>query len=85
MSIEPYLLWNIVITLVIAPMAWYITRQDAEVKRLQILLNITREEYLKRNEHSEETERLLDHLRQLEEIIHERSVTTEVPDGNQAD
>jgi len=69
MSIEPYLLWNIIITLVIAPMAWYITRQDAEVKRLQILLNITREAYLKRNEHSEETERLLDHLRRLEDKI----------------
>jgi len=69
MNIEPYILWNIILTLVILPMGWYITRQDAEVKRLQILLNITREEYLKRGEHSEETERLLEHLRRLEDKI----------------
>jgi len=69
MSIEPYILWNIILTLVIVPMGWYITRQDSEVKRLQILLNITREEYLKRGEHSEETERLLEHLRRLEDKI----------------
>jgi uncharacterized membrane protein len=69
MNIEPYILWNIILTLVIVPMGWYITRQDSEVKRLQILLNITREEYLKRGEHSEETERLLEHLRRLEDKI----------------
>lgn len=69
MNIEPFMLWNIILTLVIVPMGWYITRQDSEVKRLQILLNITREEYLKRGEHSEETERLLDHLRRLEDKI----------------
>lgn len=69
MNIEPFMLWNMILTLVIVPMGWYITRQDSEVKRLQILLNITREEYLKRGEHSEETERLLDHLRRLEDKI----------------
>jgi len=69
MNVDPWLLWNMVLSLVIFPMGWYLNQQSAEVKRLQILLNITREEYLKRNEHSEETERLLEHLRRLEDKI----------------
>lgn len=69
MSIEPVVLWNIVITLVIIPAGWYIANMAKEIQRVQILLNMTREDYLKRSEHSEETDRVLDHLRRLEDKV----------------
>lgn len=69
MSIEPVVLWNIVLTLVIIPAGWYIANMAKEIQRVQILLNMTREDYLKRSEHSEETDRVLDHLRRLEDKV----------------
>lgn len=62
-------LWNVVLTLVIAPTAWYISNLSKELQRIQILLNMTREEYMKRTEHSDETDRVLEHLRRLEDKV----------------
>lgn len=69
MTIEPAIIWNIVITLIIVPAGWYIANMAKEVQRIQILLNMTREDYMKRSEHSEETDRVLDHLRRLEDKV----------------
>jgi hypothetical protein len=66
---ELSLLWQIVVTLVILPIAWYIKSLSSEVQRIQILLNMTREDYMKRKDHSEENGRILDHLRRLEDKI----------------
>ena len=47
MEISPYIVWNIFITLVLAPI-WFQIRQNAtELKRQDILLNKTREEIAK--------------------------------------
>lgn len=69
MTIDPAIIWNIVITLIMVPAGWYIANMAKEVQRVQILLNMTREDYMKRAEHSEETDRVLDHLRRLEDKV----------------
>ena len=45
MEIEPVMFWNLILTLVIAPALWTFRNMMLEVKRLDILLNKTREEY----------------------------------------
>jgi len=47
MELTPYLFWNIFITLVLAPVLYSIKSNTAENKRLDILLNKTREEMAK--------------------------------------
>ena len=44
MEIEPVMFWNLILTLVIAPALWTFRNMMLEVKRLDILLNKTREE-----------------------------------------
>ena len=44
MEINMYLFWNSVLTLVIAPLILVIRAQIGELRRLEILLNKTREE-----------------------------------------
>jgi hypothetical protein len=47
MELTPYLFWNIFITLVLAPVLYSIRSNTSENKRLDILLNKTREEIAK--------------------------------------
>jgi hypothetical protein len=47
MELTPYLFWNIFITLVLAPVLYSIKSNTQENKRLDILLNKTREEMAK--------------------------------------
>jgi hypothetical protein len=47
MELTPYLFWNIFITLVLAPVLYSIRQNTEEAKRLDILLNKTREEIAK--------------------------------------
>ena len=44
MELTPYLFWNIFITLVLAPILYSIRQNTSESKRIDILLNKTREE-----------------------------------------
>ena len=44
MELTPYLFWNIFITLVLAPILYSIRQNASEAKRIDILLNKTREE-----------------------------------------
>ncbi len=57
------LFWNIILTVVIAPVFWAFRQMFAEVKRLQILLNKTREDYATKAE-------LRDDMRQVMEALH---------------
>jgi membrane protein insertase Oxa1/YidC/SpoIIIJ len=57
------LFWNIILTVVIAPVFWAFRQMFAEVKRLQILLNKTREDYATKSE-------LRDDMRQVMEALH---------------
>jgi hypothetical protein len=47
MELTPYLFWNIFITLVLAPILFSIRQNASESKRIDILLNKTREEMAK--------------------------------------
>lgn len=66
---DSMLVWNVVLTLIIVPFGWFVSQMNNEVKRLNILINITRENYVKREDHQNEISRVIDHLVRLEEKI----------------
>jgi|TARA_X000001388_G_scaffold58967_1_gene44391 hypothetical protein len=59
-------IWNILLTVIVAPIAWYIKSQSDELKRVQILLNKTREQYVHKNDHKDDIEKVVEHLLRLE-------------------
>ena len=54
MEIDPVIFWNVVLTLIIAPAVWAFRNMMAEIKRIDILLNRTREDYASRAEVKDE-------------------------------
>jgi len=66
---EMQLFWNLILTLVILPVGWFMTKQHEKIEKLASLLNKTREDYIARSEHSMETDRILEYLRRLEDKI----------------
>jgi len=66
MEVSMQMIWDIIVTLVVVPMAWWVNQMNSEVKRLNILLNMTRENYIKREDHQSELSRVVDHLVRLE-------------------
>ena len=69
MELDPTMLWNIILTLIVAPAPWAVSKMFQEVKRLQILLNQTREEYAKRSDVQQEVKEIITHLQRLEDKI----------------
>ena len=69
MDIDGMMFWNIVLTLVVAPALWAFRQLYGEVKRLQILLNQTRESYARRDDVREDMGLLLAHLNRSEDKI----------------
>ena len=69
MEISPMLFWNGLLTLVIAPAIWTFRGLLTEVKRLEILLNKTREEYAKREDVKEDMHTVMDALQRLEDKL----------------
>ena len=69
MELAPTMIWNLVLTLIVAPFAWAFSKLFQEVKRLQILLNQTREEYAKRSDVQQEVKEIITHLQRLEDKI----------------
>tara|TARA_B000000557_G_scaffold167211_1_gene135886 strand:+ start:2056 stop:2286 length:231 start_codon:yes stop_codon:yes gene_type:complete len=63
MEISSMMFWNILLTLVIAPALWTFRQLMSEVKRIDILLNRTREEYATKTE-------LREDMRQINEALH---------------
>jgi|TARA_R110000772_G_scaffold79109_1_gene169402 hypothetical protein len=66
MEISIPMVWDIALVLILAPLAWWFNQLNNEVKRLNILLNMTRENYIKREDHQSEMSRVVDHLVRLE-------------------
>ena len=66
MEVNPILFWNGLLTLVIAPAIWVFRGMFMEVKRLDILLNKTREEYAKRDDVKEDMHYIMDAMKRLE-------------------
>jgi len=69
MELDGTLVWNIVITLIIMPFAWAFNKMFAEVKRLQILLNKTREEYASKEDLRDTSGRVMEALHRLEDKL----------------
>ena len=69
MEISPMLFWNGLLTLVIAPAIWTFRSLLTEVKRLDILLNKTREEYAKRDDVKEDMHDIMDAMKRLEDKL----------------
>ena len=73
MELTPYLFWNIFITLVLAPVLYSIRLNTEEAKRLDILLNKTREEiakdYVTKNELKDDMSRLMDRMEKISEKL----------------
>jgi len=68
-SIDPMLFWNIILTLIVVPFGWAFNKMFAEVKRLQILLNKTREEYATRDDLRDASGRVMEALHRLEDKL----------------
>ena len=60
------MMWNIIITVVLGPFAWAFSKMFSEVKRLQILLNRTREDYATKSELNNETKEIKELVLRLE-------------------
>ena len=69
MEIDPVIFWNVVLTLIIAPAVWAFRGLVQEVKRIDILLNKTREEYATRKELRDDLTQVMDALHRLEDKL----------------
>lgn len=71
MGLDGMMFWNIVMTLVFAPIIHSIRNNATELKRIDILLNKTREEvakdYVTKNELTISIDRVIDRLDKLDE------------------
>ena len=68
-EISPVIFWNVILTLVIAPAIWTFRSLMLEVKRLDILLNRTREDYSTKQELREDMKIVAEALHRLEDKI----------------
>ena len=69
MDISPVIFWNIVLTLIIAPAFWGFRSLVTEMKRIDILLNKTREEYATRTEVRDDMRQVMDALHRVEDKL----------------
>tara|TARA_Y100001972_G_C7638891_1_gene320946 strand:- start:1489 stop:1719 length:231 start_codon:yes stop_codon:yes gene_type:complete len=69
MELDAMMFWNIVLTVVIAPAFWAFRQMFAEVKRLQILLNKTREDYATKFELKDDMDRVMEALHRVEDKL----------------
>ena len=73
MELSTYIIWNVFITLVLAPIFYSIRANTSENKRLDILLNKTREElvgnYVTKLELANDIDRILESIGKLEKKI----------------
>ena len=69
MEVDPVIFWNVILTLVIAPAIWTFRNMMIEVKRIDILLNRTREDYASRAELKDEMQHLMDALHRVEDKL----------------
>ena len=69
MEISAWMFWNFILTLVIAPAVWAFRGLVQEVKRIDILINKTREEYATRKELRDDLTQVMDALHRLEDKL----------------
>tara|TARA_B110000902_G_scaffold93902_1_gene111224 strand:+ start:517 stop:780 length:264 start_codon:yes stop_codon:yes gene_type:complete len=68
-----HLIWNVILTLVIMPLAWWVRSTHDEIRRQDILLNKTREEiardYVSKRELAEDMSRILAAIEKLNDKL----------------
>ena len=73
MEISSYIIWNAIITLDLGPILYSIRQNASEAKRLDILLNKTREEiareYVTKDELKDDMKNVMDRLEKLDEKL----------------
>ncbi len=71
--VSPYIVWNIFITLVLAPIWFQIRQNSTELKRQDILLNKTREEiakeYVTKTELKDDMDTIIDRMKKIDEKL----------------
>jgi len=69
MEMSSMMAWNILLTLVIGPAFFIVRSMLAEIKRIDILLNRTREDYATRSELKEDMQQVLQALHRVEDKL----------------
>ena len=73
MEVSPYIVWNIFVTLVLAPILFAIRQNVTELKRQDILLNKTREEiakeYVTKSELKDDMSNIIDRIKLIDEKL----------------
>ena len=72
-TISPYIIWNLIMTVIIVPLGFLISTVLSEQKRLDILVNKTREEiardYATREQIEADFERVLSSIQKIDEKL----------------
>ena len=72
-TISPYIIWNLIMTVIIVPLGFLIRTVLSEQKRLNILVNKTREEiardYATREQIEADFERVLSSIQKIDEKL----------------
>lgn len=69
LELNSMIFWNVVLTLIIAPAIWHFRNLMQEVKRLDILLNRTREDYATKTELRDDMQGVMDLLHRVEDKL----------------
>ena len=73
MEFDSHIIWNIILTLIVMPLAWWIRTSHDEIRRQDILLNKTREEiardYVSKRELEQDLGRILNAIEKLDEKL----------------
>lgn len=69
MEMGGIMVWNVVLSLIIAPAFWWLKNLYEEVKRLQILINRTREDYATKHELRDDMQAVMAALHRLEDKL----------------
>ena len=69
MTIDPFLIWNVILSFIVVPFGWAFGKMFSEVKRLQILLNRTREDYATKSELRNETKEIKELIIRIEQKL----------------
>ena len=71
--IDPHMLWKLVLTVIVVPGGWLIRSIFAEQKRIDILINKTREEiakdYVTREQMEQTFQRIIDSIERIDEKL----------------
>jgi len=72
-TISPYIIWNLIMTVIILPLGFLIRNVLSEQKRLDILVNKTREEiakdYATREQIEADFQRIMDSISKIDEKL----------------